>query len=318
VHRKMLTLQDAEKLLNRRIGMLSDEITWDRLEAYYREHIRKVGSPSTRRSYPNKIKPLLEHFRKTSPLDLNKEKIEEYRSLRRNKVSKATVNKEIIALRIMLDHLVEAGVMDKNPAREIKLFSDLPQRLPRCLTPDELKRVMKKMKNYFACGGYFAEIIVTYLFTGLRRYELLTLKTSAIDFKNHYVRIIGKGNRERRIELHPLLVKQIFPSVIRKNKKRGGPYFLGAFKKPLMNEDSLSRAFRVFLQRSGLYSESDNDISLHTLRHTFLSYLIDAGINIKKVQEIAGHTSIKTTMKYLHVVPSKTTEIEKLDYTRYF
>lgn len=314
IHKKLLALADAEKLLNTRIGMLPGQITWDHLDDYYRKHINNVGSPSTRQSYPHKIKSLMEYFKQVSPLALTKELITNYITLRRKKVAKATVNKEIIALRIMLDHLVETGVMDKNPAREIKLFSDLPERLPRCLGPEELKNIMSAMKNYYACKGYFTEIIITYLFTGLRRYELLNLKTMCIDFQNHFIRIIGKGNKERRIELHPVLIKEIFPSVIKKNEGNKGPYFFGGFKIPLMHENSLGRAFRIFLRRKGLYNEN----SLHTLRHTFLSYLIDAGVNIIKVQEIAGHTSIKTTMKYLHVVPSKTTEIEKLDYTRYF
>jgi site-specific recombinase XerD len=314
IHKKLLTLAEAEKLLNTHIGMLTNQITWDHLDDYYRKYINNVGSPSTRQSYPHKIKAILEYFQKTSPLSLNKELINNYITMRRQKVAKATVNKEIIALRTMLDHLVETGVMDKNPAREIKLFSDLPQRLPRCLGPEELKSIMNAMKDYYACKGYFTEIIITYLFTGLRRYELLNMKKLSINFQNHFIRIIGKGNKERRIELHPILIKEIFPSVLKKNGERNGAYFFGGLKIPLMNENSLSRAFRIFLRRKGLYNEN----SLHTLRHTFLSYLIDAGVNIIKVQEIAGHTSIKTTMKYLHVVPSKTTEIEKLDYTRYF
>jgi len=314
VHRRLLTISEGEKLLNTRIGMLPGDITWDHLDDFYRDYINNIGSPSTQQSYPQKIKPILEYFKNTSPLSLDKELITGYITIRRKKVAKATVNKEIIALRTMLDHLVETGVSDNNPARDIKLFSDLPQRLPRCLAPDEVRNIMSAMKDYVACRGYFAEIIITYLFTGLRRYELLNLKTNAVDFQSNSIRIIGKGNKERRIELHPVLAKEVFPTVMEKNEGRQGPYFFGGYKQPLMNDNSLGRAFRIFLRRKGLY----NEISLHSLRHTFLSYLIDAGVNIKKVQEIAGHTSIKTTMKYLHVVPSRTEEIAKLDYTRYF
>ncbi|MEW6485782.1 MAG: tyrosine-type recombinase/integrase [Pseudomonadota bacterium] len=314
LHKKFITREEAGKLLNKTIGALPEDITWATLEKHYISYIKRVGSPSTQQSYPHKIKSLMEHFNGTSPLSIDKTQIEQYIFLRRKKVSRATVNKEIIALRTMLDHLVDSGLMDKNPAREIKLFSDLPQRLPRCLAPLELKAIMKSMKNYFACRGYFAEIIITYLFTGMRRYELLNLKKNQIDLRRRFIRIIGKGDKERRIELHPVLLKEIFPSVIKKNEKRQGPYFFGGYEQPLMNENSLGRAFRIFLRRHNLYNEN----SLHTLRHTFLSYLIDAGVNIKQVQEIAGHESLKTTMKYLHVVPSKTSGINKLDYSRYF
>lgn len=313
LHAKFISRDEAGELLNKRVGILPGEVTWVMLEKHYINYIKRVGSPSTQQSYPHKIKPVMEHFIETSPLSIDKTQIDQYITMRRKKVARATVNKELIALRTMLDHLIEIGVMDNNPAREIKLFSDLPQRLPRCLAPDELKSIMKAMNNYFACKGYFAEIIITYLFTGMRRYELLNLKINQIDFRRRFIRIIGKGDKERRIDLHPVLLKEIFPEVIKKNEHRRGDYFFGGYEKPLMNDNSLGRAFRIFLRRHGLYNEN----SLHTLRHTFLSYLIDAGVNIKKVQEIAGHESLKTTMKYLHVVPSKNSDIAKLDYTRY-
>jgi site-specific recombinase XerD len=97
------------------------------------------------------------------------------------------------------------------------------------------------------------------------------------------------------------------------NGVRSGKYFFGGHDKPLINENSLGRAFRIFLQRHKLYNEN----SLHTLRHTFISYMIDSGTNIKKMQEIAGHNNIKTTLKYTHVVPSNEPAIRKLNYDKY-
>ncbi len=77
-----------------------------------------------------------------------------------------------------------------------------------------------------------------------------------------------------------------------------------------MNENSLGRAFRIFLKDNGLY---DNN-SIHTLRHTFISYMLEAGVPIKEIQKLDGHSSLKTTLKYIHAIPSEHPSITKLDY----
>ena len=316
LHRKYITRDDAARLTNNRISPDAFiEATWDRLEEIYRRHVASVGSPSTRKSYPYKIRPVLEHFRKTSPSGVSAADINEYISHRRKTVSKATVNKELTALRIMLDYLVSLGVMAENPARKIKRFTDLPERLPRCFTPEELKKILAGAAGHVACRGYFAELIHTYLFTGMRRYELISLKTADIDFRKRILRIRGKGDRDRVIDIHPAL-HSVFQSVLRKNRSRsipGGEYFFGGGQQPFMTDDSVGRAFRYFLKGQGI--RGDN--SLHTLRHTFITYLLDSGVSIRKVQEIAGHTSMKTTFKYTHIVPTRDRPLDRLDYDRY-
>lgn len=313
IHKKYITPDEARLLTQERLSIINqDEISLDKLADIYLKHVSTVGSESTRKSYPYKIKPVLEYFKNISPDKITVQIIKEYITERRLSVSKATVNKEIIALRIMTDKLVEIGVFKVNPAREVKIFSDLPQRLPRCLAPEELRTILLSARDYYACYGYFPELIYTYLFTGMRRYELLILKRKEIDFKRGFIKVIGKGDKERAIEIHPMLEKT-FQSVILKNNGRKGIYFFGGYDRPFMDENSVGRAFRIFLKRHGLH---DNN-SLHTLRHTFLTYLLDSGVSVRKVQEIAGHESLKTTMRYLHVVPSKKPVIGQLDYNKY-
>ena len=316
LHRKYLTRDEAAGLTDNHIRPEAFiEATWDRLEDVYRKHVQSVGSPSTRKSYPYKIRPVIEHFRKLPPAGLTVALINEYISGRRKTVSKATVNKELSGLRTMLDYLVDLGVMKENPARKVKRFSDLPERLPRCFSPEELKKILLKANTHIACRGYFAELINAYLFTGMRRYELIHLKTSGIDFKKKMIRIRGKGDKDRIIDMHPAL-NGVFQSVIRKNRARKvppGEYFFGGGRQPFMTEDSVGRAFRRFLQDSGI---SGNN-SIHTLRHTFITYLLDSGVSIRRVQEIAGHSSMKTTFKYTHIVPTRDRTVGRLDYDRY-
>lgn len=311
LHKKFLLQEEAAKLLpNTAPALPSWQIAWDALADVYFKHVRKEGSEMTRRSYPYKIRPILKFLESLPPEKLTKDDIDRYIAHRRETAAQATVNKEITALRIMLDRLVELGVWKKNPAREIKLFSHLPKRLPTCFPPEDVKRILRDSEDYYACGGYFPEIIRTYLYTGLRRYELLTLRRRHVDLTKQALRVIGKGDKERIIDLHPALLNEVFPSVILKNGPRKGEYFFGGNDTPLMTHDSLSRAFRIFLRRHDIYNEN----SLHTLRHTFISYMIEAGVSLPKVKDIAGHDTILTTMKYTHIVNNGDRPIHQLDY----
>jgi len=312
LHMKYISQEEVRSLTGEQ-DYVTSSITWAHLEKIYRNHYQTVGSKQTRISYPYKIKPILKYFKDTSPEKLTIEAIRNYITQRRMSVTKATVNKEITALRIMLDYLVENNILKDNPARQIKRFSDTPTRLPRCLQPEELRSILNTIPNYYACRGYFPELILTYLFTGLRRYELLELQTNNVDMRKKIIKVIGKGDKERMIDIHPYLLQIIFPSVIIKNGDRRGIYFFGGYDKPFMNENSVGRAFRIFLRRHKIY----NNNSLHTLRHTFITYLIEAGASLKEVQRIAGHESLKTTLKYTHLVPPKDPAINKLDYNKF-
>jgi integrase/recombinase XerC len=317
LHSKYINAREAALLSSRDIPYdVLQQTAWDRLEELYNNHIASVGSASTRKSYPYKIRPILKYFEKQSPASLTAPIIREYIARRRETVSKATVNKEISALRVMLDHLVAIGVITENPARLIKRFSDLPEHLPRCFTPEEMKKILQKAGAYIACRGYFPEMIYAYLFTGMRRYELIHLKTTDIDFRKKLIRIRGKGDKDRMIDIHPALDK-VFQSVFKKNKYlkvERGDYFFGGGLRPFMDENSVGRAFRYFLQEQGIHGNN----SLHTLRHTFITYLLDSGVSIRKVQQIAGHSSMKTTFKYTHIVPSNERTVSRLDYNKYF
>lgn len=324
VHMKYITADEATKITNEEICLTDpQDITWEVLETVYSKHIIRVGTKSTRESYPYKVKPLLEYFKDTPPYMLNKGKIDDYITHRRGTksekrgepISKSTVNKEITALRVMLDHLVEKKVLRDNPARkEIKRFREKPSRPPRALDTEELKVIMEALDNYSgqACFGYFTEMIYSYLLAGMRRYELVELKKDNVKLRDKIIRVEGKGDKEREIEIHEDLI-DIFKSVLKKNGKRTGTYFFGGYERPLMNPNSVYRAFKKFI----IDLKLPNYISLHLLRHTWTSYMLEGGASIKKVKDQAGHANIKTTMGYTHTVKSKTRAIDKLDYKKY-
>ncbi|MEW6115609.1 MAG: tyrosine-type recombinase/integrase [Nitrospirota bacterium] len=329
LHKKLVDAEEVAKLTSRAQSKHLEDpagITWEKLQHEYDKHVYSVGSKSTRASYSYKTKPIIEYFKNKgiAPWQVNSPQIiQDYITHRRTQkavktgapITKSTVNKEITALRIMLDYLVRKKILSENPARTgVKRFKEVPARAPRAIHPDDLQIIMHALDNYNgeAAFGYFSEIIYTYIYTGMRRYELLYLQPDNVDLRSGLITVHGKGDKFREIEIHPNLVPHI-ESVIRKNSNRKGKYFFGRHDTPLMDPNSLYRAFKKFIAKLKL----PGWITLHILRHTWTSYLMDSGVPPHKVQQQAGHESITTTMKYTHRVPGSSRAIDTLDYKKY-
>lgn len=314
IHEKYITKEEAPLLTHDRV-YAEASITWEQLETVYLKHVRKVGSDTTRKDYPYSARAVLAYFKSTDPARIREADINEFIQQRRHKdIAKATCNKNLTVLRIMFDHMVEAGAMPYNPARKIKDFTDVEERLPRVVYPAELKVFLKGIRKYHLwLRGYFAEMMLTYLYTGLRRSELLGLKLSDINFDHLYIRVERtKNNKERIIEIHPNLVPVLY-AVIGKNGEQKGRYFFGGHDTWLVTDDAVSRSFSRFLtgmnkdEKGKKINMLPEGITLHSLRHTFISYLLQSGADLKSVQEIAGHKKLATTYKYIHLLPGKNT-----------
>jgi site-specific recombinase XerD len=215
----------------------------------------------------------------------------------------------------MFSELLDKGLISVNPVEGVKVPGKVIKKIPRILFTNELKIFFEELKNHTSlCQGYFAEMLLTYLYTGLRRIELVYLMTQNINFTDKLIIIRGKGSKERIVDILPPLMP-VMQSVINKNDNRNGKYFFGAYNKPIIHEDTLSHKFKDFISNVKL----PNSISLHSLRHTFISYALKvSGGDIKYVQQLAGHSDLKTTAQYIHLIPMKESPIAQLDYKKFF
>jgi len=166
----------------------------------------------------------------------------------------------------------------------------------RFLNQDEIQRLIEASRD-----SYIYTLIMTALHTGMRKSELLNLKWSEIDFQQRTVTIQSnddwhtKNYKPRVLQLIPVLyevlkahrqlhlelgIQSDYVFTYRGNRIKWG------------NNGSL----RKILEKAGL-----EDISLHTLRHTFASQLVMAGVPLRDVQELMGHRSYETTLRYAHL-----------------
>ncbi|GAJ10227.1 unnamed protein product, partial [marine sediment metagenome] len=165
--------------------------------------------------------------------------------------------------------------------------------LPRVLSREELKRL------FDSCLNNKHRVMFRLLYSaGLRRMELLDLKIEDIETKDGKFRIRvnnGKGGKDRYTvlskKIHKELqdyYKQCYPKVYLFNgRQKGQP----------MSPEGLRHALKAVIKRSGIIKE----VNLHILRHCFASHALEDGMSIKTLQHLMGHSSINTTLIYLHV-----------------
>lgn len=212
--------------------------------------------------------------------------IEQYMKERIDKggVKGSTVNRELACLRHMLNKATEWGYLDENPAKGIKMFKESPGRI-RFLEPTEIDKLLKE------CPPYLKPIAVTALNTGLRQSEILGLKWSNVNLRTRTMMVLQtKNNEPRFVPINETVHRELKRLYVRRHgdfvfcDKSGRPY------------GKVYRGFKAACRRAGI-----TDFTFHDLRHTFASHLAMADTNIRTIQELLGHKSIKMTMRYSHL-----------------
>jgi len=212
--------------------------------------------------------------------------IEQYKKARREKVSKATVNRELATMKHMFNKAIQWKKANKNPVREVNLFREDNRRL-RYLEKWEIKALME------VCSDHLRPIVITALNTGLRKSKILNLKWEDINFEQEIIFVKEtKSGESLEIPMNGLLVKTL--KSIKRNPK--SPYvFCNKEGKPY---GAVRTSFHHALRKAGI-----SNFRFHDLRHTFASHLVMAGVDLVTVKELLGHKSIEMTLRYAHLSP---------------
>jgi len=225
--------------------------------------------------------------------------IEDYKAERLKEVTPTTTNKDISCLKHMYTKAAEWGYLTRNPAKEVKLLKEPPGRL-RYLEPEEIKKLLD------ACTPYLRPIVVTALNTGMRKGEILNLKWSDVDLKNRKITLFNtKNNEMRMIPVNKTLCQEL--TVLKSNCQNEGYVFCNAVNQQPFKD--IKKSFTSALKKCDI-----KDFRFHDLRHTFASRLVMKGVDLRTVQQLMGHKSIKMTMRYSHLSPGHLQDsVEKLD-----
>jgi integrase/recombinase XerD len=217
-------------------------------------------------------------------------------SLSREGLSPASISRAVSATRGFFKFLMLDGHIKSHPAEDL----DTPQRfsyLPKFLTEEEINRLLAAPDIAKEEGVRDRAILEIMYATGLRVSELVTLKQADVDLLAGLVVCHGKGNKERRVPLGKSAIHwlQQYSAVKAGYGKQTSPNVFLHRGRPFTRQLAWSMIKR-HAEKAGI-----NDVSPHTLRHSFATHLLAGGADLRQVQEMLGHASIATTQIYTHV-----------------
>ena len=193
-------------------------------------------------------------------------------------------------------------IISSNPS-ELLESPKTGKKLPEFLTIDEVNQLVEQIDRSKPEGERNLAIIEVLYGCGLRVSELIELKISEIHWNEGFIRIIGKGNKERLVPLGKTASKhlKIYINEIRTHlNKINDSYTDHVFINK--NGDKISRVMIFKIVKSLTKKAGINkNISPHTLRHSFATHLVEGGADLRAVQEMLGHQSITTTEIYTHL-----------------
>ena len=217
------------------------------------------------------------------------------------KINARSQSRVISSMRSFFKYLMIEKIIDNNPS-ELLENPKTGKKLPEFLTIDEIDLMVSQIDRSKSDGERNIAIIEVLYGCGLRVTELIELKISEIYWKEGFIRIIGKGNKERLVPLGKIASKhlKIYLNEIRVHQKIDNQFVDHVFVNK--NGKKLSRVmiFKIIkklTEKAGI----KKNVSPHTLRHSFATHLVEGGADLRAVQEMLGHQSITTTEIYTHL-----------------
>ena len=235
--------------------------------------------------------------------------------LKEQKYKRSSIARKISAIRSFLRFLKKEQLLENN-SWEIVSIPKKEKRLPKFLFVDEVFDLleMPTPESYLGCRD--RAILEVLYGTGIRVSELVGLQLSSVNLEEGFLKVRGKGSKERIVPLGMYGLQSVAvyltksrPFLEKRNKEKGSvpDLFLNRFGQKLTD-----RSVGRLVKKYGVQASQNNNLSPHMLRHSFASHLLNAGADLRVVQELLGHTTVSTTQIYTHI----TKEALKRTYLR--
>jgi len=239
------------------------------------------------------------------------------RFLGRNRLSRAAMQLRFSALRTFYQFLIRRGAAQASPIKNLSL-PKLERRLPKFLTRDQMEALLiapfellknpkvKKAGRPVSQVAALRDVAVleTIYSCGLRVSEVCGLRAEDIDWGGQTVQVRGKGKKERHVPVGKpaLMAIQDYWNTFKQPPVGASPVFLAETSNPApLRPLQLSRRLKKYLALAGL----DPGLTPHKLRHSYATHLLDAGADLRSVQELLGHAHLVTTQVYTHVTTER-------------
>ncbi len=277
--------------------------------------VEKNLSPHTQRNYVSDLYQFKDFLESEHPgisiTAIDNMTIRSYLGSLYKKNRKSSIARKLASLRTFFKFLLKVGILKENPASTVST-PRLEKHVPSFLTIDEMFALLNMPDETKLVGMRDKAILETLYSSGLRVSELVEMNEDDLDLNLGIIKVMGKGRKERIVPIGSKAIEALNNYL--SSRKRMGKCPLSSSLNPplLLNQRggrlttrSVARIINRYVEQCGLLK----NISPHSLRHTFATHMLDAGADLRAIQELLGHVSLSTTQKYTHVSISKLMEV---------
>ncbi len=265
-------------------------------------------SPNTVGAYRVDIGQFITWFdatRLNSVLEVNLQVLSGFiEALHSRELKATTIARRLVALKMFFRYLVLEGIVAESTV-ELLSSPKLWRYLPTVLSPEMVDKLLEQ-PGWSDAFPLRDRAVLTMLYaTGCRASEVSGMKVTSLNLEQNFCRCLGKGNKERIVSLNPLAVKCIQNYLTRERPKQvrlhqSESLFVTRTGRPL-TRINIWHLVKKYSIRAGC----GTNISPHTLRHSFATHMLAGGAEIRALQELLGHASIRTTQIYTQVEHSR-------------
>jgi len=275
--------------------------------------IERGLSSHTIQNYIRDVKKLISYIDKKkitcTPIEINEDLIQQFIYEIAKEISPRSQARIISGLRSFFDYLIFENYRESNPTDLIET-PKIGVKLPDTLSEHEINSLISAIDLSKAEGERNRAMLETMYSCGLRVSELIHLKISDLFFEEGFIKIVGKGNKERFVPIHSSAQNYI---MLYMNEIRSHLSIKKGFEDTLFlnrRGKSLSRQMIfMILKALAIKINLNKKISPHTFRHSFATHLLKNGADLRAIQQMLGHESITTTEVYVHLDTSYLKEV---------
>jgi len=250
------------------------------------------NSDYTLRNYMIPNKKLFE-FTKKNPEQITSDDVKHYIAENLTKNSSSSIIVFLSAIKYAFSSILKKDITleIKRPKRE--------KRLPVVLTKEEIKKLFESLNNKKS------KLMISLIYAcGFRVSELINLKNEDINFEEQIGQVKqAKGRKDRMFNIPKFLVADLKKQI--ENQKQNNLEFVFSGPKEKLTSRNIQKIVSKAAHRAGI----NKSVHPHTLRHSFATHLLENGVDIRKIQELLGHSSLSTTQLYTHI---STEELKKI------
>ncbi|MGE5397830.1 MAG: tyrosine recombinase XerC [Chitinophagales bacterium] len=238
---------------------------------------------------------------------INHKSVREYLThLQINGLNRSTMARKLASLRSFVKYLCREDILDNNPIATVAT-PKREKKLPRFLYDNEMT-VLLEAPDLSSWNGCRDKAILEVLYaSGVRVSELVSLNLQNVDTRNAFIKVTGKGNKERIVPLGDKACEALNEyisgpriNLLKKNNKAERAVFLNRFGDRL-SARSIRNIVNQYVDQIAL----NQKVSPHVFRHTFATHLLNGGADLRSVQELLGHVKLSTTQIYTHVTSER-------------